>query len=272
MNLRRIGIVLSVIVLAISLVLLLNFTAPNPTHRRYSSLTPKMGSQFTANAIGLDGEEILAADLHLPRNDVTGQTHCICNTDYAGSPPGRCTTCFVLSEQVMNYRIPDFIGSTFIAPTFIADSKNVISLIQNSEDFQQIQEYTAVARAYRIPLWLFVRVDSRIDPEFTALAERTGGGVVYYFTVPGYVDPVDAVAAVGGGLSVLFLLGVSASAWAAKRQWGWPTRSTSGKPGDRRAKRAAAATENLDWFQERSRSRAKHIIDVEDSRDEPPET
>ena len=136
-----------------------------------------------------------------------------------------------------------------------------------------MQDYATAARTLRIPLWIFVRVDSRIDPEYVTLAEETGGGVVYYFTMPGYVDPVDVLAAVGGGLSGLLLLGVEVSTVAAKRQWRlptWPTRPAPGKRRNRKAKRAAAATENLDWFEKGSKSRAKHIIDVEDSRDEHP--
>ena len=205
---RRIGIVLSVIVLPICLVLLLNFTAPNPTHRRYSSRMPASGPPFTTNEIGLDGEVVLAADLHLPRNDAFDQRHCICNPSFAENRSGSCHTCFAISEDVGNYRVPDFVGPTFIAPAFIADYKNTAQLSRSADDFYQIQDYAAVATELGILLWVFVRVDSRIDPEYATFAQQTGGGVVYYFTVPGYVDPVDAVAAVGAGISGLFLLGV----------------------------------------------------------------
>ena len=270
---RRIGIVLSVIVLPICLVLLLNLTAPNPTHRRYSSRMPASGPQFTTNEIGLDGEVVLAADLHLPRNDAFDQRHCICNPSFAENRSGFATpvspsrkmwvtTAFrTSSDQLSSPRLSS------------PDSKNTAQLSRSADDFYQIQDYAAVATELGILLWVFVRVDSRIDPEYATFAQQTGGGVVYYFTVPGYVDPVDAVAAVGAGISGLFLLGVEMSSWAARRQWrlpAWPTRPTSGKPRNRKVKRAADATENLDSFQERSKSRARHIIDVEDSRDEHP--
>jgi hypothetical protein len=276
MALRRIGVVLGVIVLAICLVLLLNVTAPNPTHPRYSSQIPRTDTrQYTSNEIGLDGEEILAADLHLPRNQAAEQLHCICNPTFAENRSELCRTCFAISEHVGNYRIPDFVGPTLMAPAFIADSKNVAQLSQTYRDFDQIRDYAAVARELRIPLWLFVRVNSSIDPQYVTLVQETGGGVVYYFTVPGYVDPVDVLAAFGAGVSGLFLLGVGVSARAAKHQWRLPRlprpgRPFSGQPSDGKAKRAAAATENLDWFKERSKSRARYIIDVEDSRDEEP--
>jgi hypothetical protein len=53
-------------------VLLLNFTASNPTHRRYPSQTPLTTGQGTGVVIGLDAERILAKDLGLPPNDRTG--------------------------------------------------------------------------------------------------------------------------------------------------------------------------------------------------------
>ncbi len=47
-------------------VLLLNFTASNPTHRRYSSQTPLTTGQGTGAKIGQDAERILSKDLGIP--------------------------------------------------------------------------------------------------------------------------------------------------------------------------------------------------------------
>ena len=56
-----------------------------------------------------------------------------------------------------------------------------------------------------------MRVNTDVDEKFYQLTESTGGGVVPYFTVPGYVDPVDANARGGllasGALSSFVIVG-----------------------------------------------------------------
>jgi hypothetical protein len=75
--LRRALFFAATCVLLVNLVILLDITAPNPTHRRHSSRPPLTSGQATANDIGRDAEDILARDLGLPRNDDPGQRRCV---------------------------------------------------------------------------------------------------------------------------------------------------------------------------------------------------
>ncbi len=189
--------------LVISVVLLLNTTAPNPTGRRYSSQTPLTTGQGRNEDIGGDAERILAADLRLPNNNDSDQRQCICGAS-AVAPPRECRSCIVSLPSVQTFRRPDFVASGFIA-----ESKNRLSLpISDHELWSQIEDYANAARALGRPLWLYVRVDSEVDPAYLPLVEATGGGVVRYFTVAGYVDPVDQAAhkgLMGSGVALAVL-------------------------------------------------------------------
>ena len=144
--------------------------------------------QGNANQIGLDGERVLADDLHLPRNDAPDQLQCICNSP-GYTDISNCRVCIVSAQLSAPYRRPDF-----VAPAFIAESKNAQNLFYDSRDLGQITDYTIAARALNRPLWVFTRVNTDVDPEFTRIVGTTGGGVVPYFTVPGYLDPIDQAA------------------------------------------------------------------------------
>lgn len=183
-HIRRIILVASFISIIICFVLLLNFTAPNPTGRRYSSQTP-MG--ISSNEKGDAGESILSMDLRLPHNGSSDQRRCLCNSSVVGIP-SECRVCLVSMPLTSNqFRIPDF-----VAPTFIAEAKNARRL--NQDQFEQIKEYSSAALLLGKPLWLFVRMDTYLGEDFNALVMSTGGNVVYYFTAIGYVDPVDRAA------------------------------------------------------------------------------
>ncbi len=202
--------VLSVVVVVVSVTLLLNFTAPNPTGRRYSSESPTTTGQGTTEEIGLSGERILSRDLGLPRNDSPDFRQCICSQlpPHYGSPPlSECRVCIAQVQLTASFRRPDFIGFDYIA-----ESKNSNNLLYTGREVDQIGDYALAARAMNKPLWIFIRVNTNIDTEFIRLAESTGGGVVPYFTVPGYVDPIDQAAtaglfvgSAGAGLSLIGL-------------------------------------------------------------------
>ncbi len=184
-NIHRIVFLIAAVGLIICGVLLLNITAPNPTHRRYSSQIPLTTGQANANAIGVDGERILAADLGLPRNDEPDQLQCVCR-DPGFSDSRNCRVCLAYSQISSVYRRPDFVGANFIA-----ESKNARNLYYESRDLDQITDFSIVARQLKKPLWVFTRVNTVIDPQFESVVNATGGGVVRYFVVPGYVDSVD---------------------------------------------------------------------------------
>ncbi len=107
--------------LILGFVLLMNFTAPNPTGRRYSSEVVNLSAN--SNEKGQQGERILEKDLNLPNNNVTKQ--CICALQFANTstPPPNCTTCIhymeVASESGLSRR-PDF-----VTDKYFIESKNV---------------------------------------------------------------------------------------------------------------------------------------------------
>jgi hypothetical protein len=155
---------------------------------------PLTTGQGQSGAIGLSGERILAKDLHLPPNDSPDQLQCFCNsaTHASAPPPKGCRVCLVSVQLTGPYRRPDF-----VARAFIAESKNAQNLYYENRDLQEITDYATAARAMNMPLWVFTRVNTNIDSEFTRVVNTTGGGVVPYFTVPGWVDPVNQAARIG---------------------------------------------------------------------------
>jgi hypothetical protein len=243
-----------VIGLLIAIVLLLNFTAPNPTGRRYSSAVVPINGQ--SQIIGRAAEDILALDLGVPRNEGNGTPReCICRSD--DNPQGRCDTCFVSVPIDTTVRIPDFVTSRYIA-----DSKNQENLVS---DAAQIRDFALAAHELNIPLWVYVRVNSRVAPDIVDIVAATGGGVIYYFAVPGYHDPVDAQAKAGLLFAGFALLFSGAPVVVARIQ---STRSPN-KPPDSPVSRAANAVDYAEEFMQRTRERLQKDIDNEDSRNDP---
>jgi hypothetical protein len=192
----------------VCVVLLLNFTASNPTGRRYSSGTVDLS--LSPPEKGVEGEYLLTQDLGLAlTNERTDQAICLCGTVYENSVPTECSRCEVVTSEISNFRIPDI-----VTDTYIAESKNTYNLLVqgNRHNILQITDFAAAARALGRPLWIYVRVDTLVDKQFLELARSTGGDVVYYFRVPGWVDPVDEAAKQGLLVStslfiLLFLIG-----------------------------------------------------------------
>ena len=203
---RRLLFVVGLFTFVGCLILLLNITAPNPTHRRYSSRVVLTSSRSTSSqAIGLDAENVLSVDVGLPSNNNADQRVCFCKG--VNLQPNNCLSCAAYyAALTASFRIPDFISSGAII-----ESKNRQTLNQDDRDLlNQIGDYSLVAIALHRPLWIYVRVDSDVDPIYEQLAASTHGGLIRYFNVPGYVDPIDQVARFGlmasGGL--ILLIGV----------------------------------------------------------------
>lgn len=198
-NIWRITGVLMVGVIITGIVLLLNFTAPNPTGRRYSSEVVDLN--LNNGAKGIQGERILAQDLNAPNNNVEKQ--CICGETSALQ--GQCNLCRVNITTVSTYRLPDF-----FTETYIADSKNRTSWLSSYADqYAQLRDYADAAVALDMPLWVYVRVDTTVDQVMQDLVRSTGGDIVYYFATPDWVDPVNIIAIIGiliGGVIVVFVL------------------------------------------------------------------
>jgi hypothetical protein len=195
-RLRLLLILAALLATAFCVLLLLNFTAPNPTGRRYSSEMPLITGQASTALIGSSAEEILAHDLRLVNNNDAGQRHCFCSAAHTSqNAPGDCNVCTVYLPQIDTYRRPDFISDQFVA-----DSKNVLQLTYPD---LQLMAFALGAEALHRPLWIYTRVNTVVDPQLESMVSLTGGGVVYYFAVPGYVDPVDQAARQGLVVSII---------------------------------------------------------------------
>lgn len=203
MKVLRRGLMTAALLLAFGcVILLLNFTAPNPTGRRYSSETPLRTREGSSNQLGQDGERILANDLQLPNNNTVGQCFCRVGRDAGVS---RCKICVGQFEAVSRARIPDF-----VTDTLIADSKNARDIPFNAEEAREIADYALLAQLTNREFWLFVRIDTVVSEEVYQTVKLTGGDVVYYFTTPNYVDPVDQNARLGlaGTVAAFGVLGL----------------------------------------------------------------
>jgi hypothetical protein len=262
----RLVMAVSVIATCLSIVLLLNITAPNPTHRRYSSESPVM-KNASSNDIGLAGERVLSLDLGAARNDLPTERQCFCNAPYHANPGvNECRSCIAQVQLTSQFRRPDF-----VTPDFIAESKNAQGLLYERRDFDQIGDYVLAARLMSRPLWVYVRVDTKVDAEYIEMVRSTGGDVVFYFTTPDYQDPTDAFARqlLAFSISVFavgLLLELGLSRWSHLRAQPVPVRVTPkrGAPMEtssmRNARRMTEATED---YMSRTTTRAWSDIDRE---------
>ncbi len=267
--LRRVLLLLCMGTLVVCVVLLLNFTALNPTGRRYSSYIP------TENFRGRDGgdaERILSLDLDVPQNTITEPRQCICDSGYTNSlPHGGCDVCTIASD-IEDYYIPDFFTDEFIgeAKNWSPGSGEVYS----GRNSRQINAFLSMARELNRPFWLYVAVDSVVSPELRTLAESTGGGVIYYFTVPGYVDPIDAAAKSGIALSGgVFVLCALWEVWGLRRLRirrripKEPAPKSPPTPRDPIGK-AARSVQNAEQFNTQSRETARNELDQKEAHEE----
>lgn len=256
--------------IVVSNFLLMNLTAPNPTGRRYSSEAPLTTGEGSSSAIGISGEAVLAKDLGLPNNNLAGQIQCICgNASQAKS--NQCNACLMTLPSLSTYRRPDFVGSGYLA-----ESKNEQGLWYSGREVDQINDYVLAAILMRAKLWVYVRVNTEVAPEFVYLVESTGGGVVWYFTVPGYRDPVETILHTIFISSCLTLAAVGFMVWASSRLKNRPiiVSSPSAKPprspkpsGDPISK-AMRKTDAAEDFVQRSKEKRWQDIEKEDSRDD----
>ena len=233
---------IALVVLVVSIILLLNFTASNPTGRRYSSETIDLA--LRPQEKGQQGEQIVSHDLGIASNDTSART-CLCHQEQPSS--GACSSCFVQVEQLAQDRRPDFITSDYIV-----EVKNHQDLLYSGRDWDEISDYAIGARALGIPLWVFVRTDTEVDGRLDAIVEATGGRVVHYLVVPGHVDWVGQVAKVAAAVSLIVLLVVLFRPGGGK---------SSPDP-----KKAQSAADDLEDFVKRAKAKKRLEIDSEDSR------
>lgn len=234
----------SLIAVIIAAVILANITARNPTGRRYASGAPLRSG--TSQEIGNDAENILSADLGVPRNSLAGERKCVCDV---GTRPSRnsCNVCvaqIAVNTTSASFRIPDF-----VTDKFIAESKNTDGLpyIGSNREVSQIQDYVTAALLMRVPLYVYTRIETPTDPRFVTLVESTGGAVVPYFQYEGYVDPADAAA---WQMIALAAVSGSASLWLLTRR-GRPAQVPTVKP-PRQPAPSQGSTDFLKQLKERT--------------------
>lgn len=241
--------VLGLLVITVAVIILLNFTATNPTGRRYSSQIVQIGGQ--SDEIGRSGERILGHDLGLPLNESIGQRQCLCHTVDNTPPKALCMTCVTYAPIAADYRIPDFVGRGFIA-----ESKNGRNLLYvgDSREIGQINDYVIGARTLKRPLWVYTRVDTKVSPDFVEIVRSTGGDVVPYFAVPGWVDPWDELGRqlllIGGGMLVSAMVVMRLSPFKLRR-------APEPEP---------MPTDDAQGFLKQAREKARRTIDKEDAR------
>ncbi len=241
---------IAIIVLAICTVLLLNFTAPNPTGRRYSSQTIDLS--LNSNEKGLQGEQILAHDLGIPPNDASDRV-CICANQETPPELIACNSCLAYVQGLQHNRRPDF-----ITDKTIIEVKNRQELLYGSDrDTIEISDYALAANALDRSLWVYVRTDTISDERFDEIVEQTGGHVVYYLAVPGYVDQVGQAAKSGLFIAITILL--IAGTWELHvRRPAQPTPSVGSK--------SQSLVDDIDRFVEKTKAKANLKIDIEDER------
>ncbi len=80
--------------------------------------------------------------------------------------------CFV--NGMSTYRIPDFVDRTRL----IADSKWLQGPLYRTE---QLRDFVILAKAWDVPLYIYVRVGTHVPPDTIKLIEGTRGGVLKIF-------------------------------------------------------------------------------------------
>jgi hypothetical protein len=163
---------------------------------------PLTTGQGNGKSIGDSAEIILAEDLRLPNNNAADQRQCLCRSMSLANSKD-CNLCLPVNDLQSAFRIPDF-----ISPEFIAESKNTQNLLYSGREFDQISDYALAAKLLNRPLWIYIRVDTVVSPDFYEIVHSTGGNVIPYFTVPDYVDPVDDFARKSALVSGVVLLGI----------------------------------------------------------------
>lgn len=139
------------------------------------------------------------------------------------------------------------------------------------DQVEQIEDYAIAAIALKRPLWLYTRVDTTLSPDFYILVESTGGGVVHYFSLPGWVDPVDHAARIAllmgsGGLLFGIIWPLRRIRW--RRHQPAPTPMSDAKKRKDPLQKAMRSVSELESFTRRTEAHKRLEIDDGDARED----
>jgi len=260
LKLRRITLLVMGLLAVLSTTLLLNFTAPNPTGRRYSSANPVDLAKTIDTSDWRAAEMILERDLGAPFNDTAQTRTCLCNQQNHKTPPNRCNTCALPPVELsQSFALPDF-----ITDEYLADSKYV----QRFSSDSQIEDFLAYAELANYEVWIFVRVDSDFSVQTAQRIAATGGRIVPYFVTAGYVDPIDRAASnvlIISLVVIAVLLGLEAVLYIRRQhESGEPPAQEEDLPDE--VEQAKRSTETTEAYMKRIERLSRREIDEEDSR------
>lgn len=258
-RIRRIIGGLAVLLLVLAIIALSNIWVQNPTGLRYSSEVVDL--TLSGQEKGAQAEDILMRDLGLSLTNERSQqeTICFCNPRYqTTAPPAQCTVCEVYDENISSWRIPDV-----VTPQFIGESKNAGALYIRDRSYAQVRDYAMIARLTDRPLWLYVRVDSRVDPEYRQLARATGGDVVYYFrTDEDYQDVVGRVSWGVVHIAGITLLVIISWGYIERRYLFWRSqRSPAPRPTPDPTRAAVRSVDDTQAYMQSAERQSKDTLD-----------
>lgn len=259
-TLRRLVFAIATLVIIVCAGLLItNFDPTNPTHRRYSSETVLSTGDAPSDDIGRDGERVLSKDLGVPRNDADIPVLVVCNTRFKDAPPpAKNTECFFYSDDIENYRVPDF-----LTDDYIAESKNAEKLLVTQDrDYKQIKAFAVASAGLNRPLYIYVRHNTKVDAEFYELFAGIDGGVIHYFMTKEHVDPIDFYLLLGivASLSVIILWIVISNIVSFLMPFTPPQSSVAIKP-HKTSRKAKQSVDEYDKFMRNAGDNARKTLD-----------
>ncbi len=255
-TLKRIVFIGAFAVIAICTGLLItNYDPNNPTNRRYSS-EPVITQSDDLNIIGESGENVLSKDLGMLRNEKSKPRQAFCNPEPQNIPSD--IECIFTSNEIENFRIPDFISESYIA-----ESKNARELSVNQErNYKQIRAFALASKETERPLYIYVRHNTEVGQAYYDLYQEfeIDGRIIHYFqTEQAFVDPVDFNLLMGivGGLSIIVIwTGISGIVTFKPKP-----QSSVVVPEHKSSRRARNAVDDYDNFMRSAGDNARRTLD-----------
>jgi len=266
---KRLSFASGLILMLIGAILLANFTASNPTNRRYASET--IDQHITAQDGAYLAEDILSVDLGVSHNEKTDNTRCICQQGLSETDVNaKCNVCYISTSVTLNGQnksaIPDF-----FTDMYIADSKFYRASELKYDG--QMQAFVDASLNLQIPLYIYVTMNTDVHPDVVNAVRSTGGDIIPYFIDEGYIDIMDIVGvflvALGG--MVVIATGVVVARNVAK-SWEMPDPEDAPKndeiivPRDMPEERIRKMMNDAEAFKNKVTDKTEAKIDIDDAK------